>query len=66
MLPGWIGVGGLKVGGREDRQPSRPGEGSRWITDKVVFILVVRNQSQGSRLDKGRRSETSWEIPHYR
>lgn len=46
-------------------QLSRPKESSRLITDEEIFVPVAMNQSEESRLDKGSRSETTWEIPYY-
>lgn len=44
-------------------QFSRPGESTRLITDKEVFVLVVMNQSKESGLDKGSRSEKNGKFP---
>lgn len=41
------------------KQLSRPGESSRLITDEEIFVPVVMNQSEESRLGKGSRSETT-------
>lgn len=60
MLMGWMKKGWRSEGWwKLMKQLSRPGESSRLITDEEIFVPVVMNQSEESRLGKGSRSETT-------